>query len=40
MGHLADSTAKLSLGRKNWYIGREGVPVGLVLGKIWTFKSL
>ena len=27
MDHLADSIAKLSLGRKNWYIGREGVPV-------------
>ena len=23
MDHLADSTAKLSQGRKNWYIGRE-----------------
>ena len=27
MDHLADSIAKLSQGRKNWYIGREGVPV-------------
>ena len=27
MNHLADSIAKLSQGRKNWYIGREGVPV-------------
>ena len=25
--HLADSIAKLSQGRNNWYIGREGVPV-------------
>ena len=27
MGHLADSIAKLSQCRKNWYIGRECVPV-------------
>ena len=27
MDHLADSTAKLSQGRENWYIGMEGVPV-------------
>ena len=27
MDHLADSIAKLSQGRKNRYIGREGVPV-------------
>ena len=27
MDHLADSIAKLSQGRENWYIGREGVPV-------------
>ena len=27
MDHLTDSTAKLSQGRENWYIGREGVPV-------------
>ena len=27
MDHLADSIAKLSQGRKNWYIGMEGVPV-------------
>ena len=27
MDHLADSTAKLSQGRENWYIGREGAPV-------------
>ena len=27
MDHLADSIAKLSQGRKNWYIGREGIPV-------------
>ena len=27
MDHLADSTAKLSQGRENCYIGREGVPV-------------
>ena len=27
MDHLADSIAKLSQGRKNWYIDREGVPV-------------
>ena len=27
MYHLADSIAKLSRGRENWYIGREGVPV-------------
>ena len=27
MEHLVDSIAKLSHGRKNWYIGSEGVPV-------------
>ena len=27
MDHLADSTAKLSQGRENWYIDIEGVPV-------------
>ena len=27
MDHLADSTARLSQSRENWYIGREGVPV-------------
>ena len=27
MDHLADSIAKLSQGRENWYIGREQVPV-------------
>ena len=27
MDHLADSIAKLSHGRENWYIGREGIPV-------------
>ena len=27
MYHLADSIAKLSQGRENWYIGREGIPV-------------
>ena len=27
MDHLADSIAKLSQGRKNWYIGRESIPV-------------
>ena len=27
MDHLADSIAKLNQGRKNWYIGREGIPV-------------
>ena len=27
MDHLADSIAKLSQGRTNWYIGGEGVPV-------------
>ena len=29
MDHLADSIAKLSQGRENWYIhvGREGIPV-------------
>ena len=27
MDHLADSIAKLIQGRKNWYIGREGVAV-------------
>ena len=26
MDHLADCTAKLSQGRENWYVGREGVP--------------
>ena len=27
MDHLADNTAKLSQGRENLYIGREGDPV-------------
>ena len=27
MDHLADSIAKLSQGRENWYIGREDIPV-------------
>ena len=27
MDYLADSIAKLSQGRKKWYIGRESVPV-------------
>ena len=27
MDHLADSIAKLSQGRENWYIGMEGIPV-------------
>ena len=27
MDHLVGSIAKLSQGRKNWYIGREGIPV-------------
>ena len=27
MDHLAESIAKLSQGKKNWYIGRECVPV-------------
>ena len=27
MDHLEDSIAKLSLGRENWYIRKEGVPV-------------
>ena len=27
MDHLADSIAKLSQGRENRYIGREGVPM-------------
>ena len=27
MDLLADSIAKLSQGRKNWYISREGIPV-------------
>ena len=27
MDHMADIIAKLSQGRKNWYIGREGIPV-------------
>ena len=27
MDHLADSIAKLSQGRENWCIGREGIPV-------------
>ena len=33
MDHLADSIAILSQGRKNWYIGREGVPVNDISGK-------
>ena len=32
MDHLADSIAKLSQGRKNWYIGREGIRVDDGLG--------
>ena len=32
MDHLADSTAKLSQSRENWYIDREGVPVD---GRFW-----
>ena len=32
MGHLADSIAKLSQDRKNWYIGRECVPVDNIPG--------
>ena len=27
MDHMADIIAKLSQGKKNWYIGREGIPV-------------
>ena len=27
MNRLADSIAKLSQGRENWYTGREGIPV-------------
>ena len=27
MDHLADSIAKLSHDRENWYVGREGIPV-------------
>ena len=27
MDHLADSVAKLSQGRENWYIGRDGILV-------------
>ena len=27
MNHLTDSIAKLSQGRENWYIGRQGIPV-------------
>ena len=33
MDHLADSIAKLSQCRKNWYISREGVPVDDCPGK-------
>ena len=33
MDHLADSIAKLSQGRENWYIGREGIPVDDSSGK-------
>ena len=33
MDHLADSIAKLGQGRKNWYIGREGVQWMIVLGE-------
>ena len=32
MDHLADSIAKLSQGRKNWYTGREGIRVDGGLG--------
>ena len=31
---LADSIAKLSQGRENWYVGREGVPVDDSSGEI------
>ena len=33
MDHLAASIAKLSQGRKDWYIGREGVQVDDSLGE-------
>ena len=33
MDHLTDSIAKLSQGKENWYIGREGVPVDDIPGK-------
>ena len=32
MDHLADSIAKLSQGRNNWYVGRDGVPVDVSPG--------
>ena len=34
MDHLADSIAKLSQGRENWYKGREGFPVDDRSGEI------
>ena len=44
MDHLVDSIAKLSQVRKNWYIGRGGVPVdNSPLGKcepVIVFESM
>ena len=40
MDHLTDIIAKLSQGRKNWYIGREGVSVDDSPGKMGTSNSI
>ena len=40
MDHLANSIAKLSHGRKNWYIGREGVPVDDSPGRVIVFECV
>ena len=39
MDHLADNIAKLSQGRENWYIGREGIPVDDSSAYIVTKKN-
>ena len=40
MDHLADSIAKLSQGRENWYIGREGIPVDDSSGTVIVFECM
>ena len=39
MDQLADSIAKLSQGRENWYIGRDGIRVGDSSAYIVTKKK-
>ena len=33
MDHLANSTAELRQGGKNWYVSWQGIPMNSVLGK-------